>query len=160
MTETVSGAAFRDALAQFASGVTIVTAHGAAGPVGLTATAFASASLAPPLVLFCIAKRASTYAAVMAAERFGISILGEDQRWIAEQFGRSGVDRFEGISLRPGARVPLIDGALVQLDCGRYATHDAGDHTILLGEVGEAAIASGPPLVHHARRFGRFGSSL
>lgn len=152
----VSSSAFREALARFASGVVIVTGQSPSGPVGFTVSAFSSVSLDPPLVLFCVAKTASAYAAIMAAPLFGISILEEGQAGIATQFARQGVDRFAGVALKAGTRVPLIEGALAQLECRPHVLHDAGDHTIVIGEVLEAAWASGEPLLHHARRFGGF----
>lgn len=148
--------AFRDALARFASGVVIVAAHTPTGPVGFTASAFTSVSLEPPLILVCVGKNASAYAGVVGATTFGVSILHERQRWIAEQFGRHGAARFAGIALRSSVRVPLIEGAIAQLECGRHALHDAGDHTILVGEVHEAFLRPERPLVHYSRTFGGF----
>jgi flavin reductase (DIM6/NTAB) family NADH-FMN oxidoreductase RutF len=158
MTGSFSTAEFREALAHFASGVTIITARAEDAPVGFTASAFTSVSLAPPLVLVCIAKTASAHDAVVAAEQFGVSVLGEGQGWIAEQFARHGVDRFQGVPLREDAvgGVPFIDGALVHLECRRHVTHTAGDHTILIGEVQRGSTLSGRPLVHFARRLGGF----
>ncbi len=158
MTGSFSTADFREALSRFASGVTIITASSAEGPVGFTASAFSSVSLAPPLVLVCIAHTASAHDAVVAAERFGVSVLGERQGWIAEQFARHGIDRFEGVGLRAanGAGVPLIAGAVVNLECRRHATHTAGDHTILIGEVERGSTEPGGPLVHFARSLGGF----
>jgi flavin reductase (DIM6/NTAB) family NADH-FMN oxidoreductase RutF len=158
MSGPFSSAEFREALAHFASGVTIITARDGEGPVGFTASAFTSVSLAPPLVLVCIAHTASAHDAVVAAEKFGVSVLGEGQGWIAEQFARHGVDRFAGVPLQAdvASDVPLIDGALVHLECRRHVTHTAGDHTILIGEVQRGATASGRPLVHFARRLGGF----
>jgi flavin reductase ActVB len=158
MIRSISEASFREALAHFASGVTIVTARGADGPVGFTATGFTSLSLAPPLVLVCVAKNASAYEGVVGADRFGVSVLCERQRWIAEQFARSGVDRFRDVPVvaDPAAAVPLIEGALARLECHRHAQHDAGDHTILIGRVHSAFTGSGRPLLHFSRRFGGF----
>jgi flavin reductase (DIM6/NTAB) family NADH-FMN oxidoreductase RutF len=158
MAESFSSAAFREALAHFASGVTIVTAHGDSGPIGFTASAFASVSLAPPLVLVCVKKASSTHDAVVAAGNFGINVLADRQTWIADQFARTGVDRFAGVPLRAneGEVAPLVEGALVQIECRRHATHEAGDHTILLGEVIRASVLTGRPLVHYARRYGAF----
>jgi flavin reductase (DIM6/NTAB) family NADH-FMN oxidoreductase RutF len=158
MIRSVSDSAFRAALSHFASGVTIVTAHGAREPVGFTATGFTSLSLTPPLILVCVSKTASAYEGVLGAERFGVSVLGEGQRWVAEQFARSGVDRFRNVplSVDPGTTVPLIEGALARLECERHAQHDAGDHTILIGRVAFAATIAGLPLVHFGRRFGAF----
>ena len=153
--ERLESSAFRDALARFASGVTVVTAARPDGLVGFTATGFTSVSLEPPLILVCAAKRASAHDAVVAAPEFGVSILSDRQRWIAEQFARSGVDRFRGVPLRID-RVALIEEAVAQLECRRHALHDAGDHTIVIGEVVATAVGQGRPLVHCARRFGAF----
>jgi flavin reductase (DIM6/NTAB) family NADH-FMN oxidoreductase RutF len=155
--EPISGTRFREALAQFASGVTVIAARTDQGLVGFTATGFTSASLAPPLVLVCVGKSASAHEGVVGAALFGVSVLGDRQAWIAEQFARSGTDRFCDVALRPG-RTPLVEGALVQLECRRYGQYEAGDHTILLGEVVAGAVVSGRPLVRFARRFGVFVS--
>jgi flavin reductase (DIM6/NTAB) family NADH-FMN oxidoreductase RutF len=105
----------------------------------------------------CLGKKASVHDRVVEAEFFGVSVLAERQAWVAEQFARPGVDRFLGVPLTAEpSRAPLIEGAIVQLECGRHARHDAGDHTILVGRVLAATIASGRPLLHFARRFGGF----
>jgi 3-hydroxy-9,10-secoandrosta-1,3,5(10)-triene-9,17-dione monooxygenase reductase component len=154
---------FRDALAHFASGVTVITAQSENGPVGVTASAFTSVSLEPPLVLVCLARSASAQRSVLAADAFGVSVLAEPQAWIADSFARKGVDRFQGVPLRPipHSDLPLLEGALVHLECKRYATHEAGDHYIVVGEVRHSAMAREPaarPLVHYHRRFGTFTS--
>lgn len=158
MSESVPSAAFREAMAHFASGVTIVAARRATGLIGFTATGFTSVSLSPPLILVCVGKTASAYDGVVGAELFGISVLGEEQRWIAERFATSGIDRFDGVSVFDGpvASVPLIDGALAHLECRPHARHEAGDHTLLVGHVLGATTALGRPLLHYARRFGAF----
>lgn len=153
--EAISELLFRDALSRFASGVTVVAAQTAQGLVGFTATGFTSVSLEPPLVLICVGHHASAHDAIVEAERFGVSVLADDQEWIASQCARSRVDRFRGVALRH-ERVPQIDGAIVQLGCRRHARHEAGDHTILVGEVLSCFLAPGRPLVHFARRFGGF----
>jgi flavin reductase (DIM6/NTAB) family NADH-FMN oxidoreductase RutF len=159
MTHAVSSAAFREALAQFASGVTVITARDASGPVGFTATAFTSVSLAPPLVLVSIGKEASAYEGVLGAAHFGVSILAEAQEWIATRFATSGIDRFAGVPLESHAAasgVPLIGGALARLHCRPHARHDAGDHTLLIGEVLGVWVTPGRPLLHFERHFGAF----
>lgn len=158
MTSAVSAQAFREALAHFATGVTVVTARRPTGLVGFTATGFTSVSLAPPLVLVCIDREASAHEGVVGAEHFGISILDESQSWIAAQFARSGVDRFEGVPLAPEgpSGAPIVEGALARIECRRHARHDAGDHSILIGEVLAASVSPGRPLLHFARAFGAF----
>jgi flavin reductase (DIM6/NTAB) family NADH-FMN oxidoreductase RutF len=154
MSHPVSGQSFREALAHFASGVTVVAVRKGEQLVGLTATAFSSASLDPPLVLVCIARSASAHDAILDAERVGISVLAEDQGWIAKQFARRGIDRFDRVSLVPGRGAPLVRGALAHLECRHHAQHDAGDHTILVGEVVATRVAPGRPLVHYGRALG------
>lgn len=150
---TPSSVTFREALSRFASGVVVVTAHTLEGPVGFTASAFCSVSLDPALVSVCVSRNASAYAGVVSAHLFGVSILQENQEWIAAQFARQNIDRFAGIPLCSSARVPLVEGAVVQLECARHALHGAGDHTVLFGEVLEARAFRGRPLVHYARTF-------
>jgi flavin reductase ActVB len=155
MSEPIHSAAFREALAHFASGVTIVAARGREGLVGFTATGFSSVSLSPPLILVCVAKTASAYEGVVSADLFGVSVLGEDQQWLAERFATSGIDRFQGVALQSGASsAPLIGGALAHIECRPHARHEAGDHTLLLGEVLSASTSAGRPLLHFARNFG------
>jgi flavin reductase (DIM6/NTAB) family NADH-FMN oxidoreductase RutF len=150
-----SSRVFRETLSHFASGVTVVAAQTANGLVGFTATGFTSVSLTPPLILVCVGKHCSAHDGIVGAELFGVSVLSERQEWIAEQFARSGTDRFRNVVLR-SREVPRIDGALAQLECRRYELHAAGDHTIVIGEVLAGVVSAGRPLVHFARRFGSF----
>jgi flavin reductase (DIM6/NTAB) family NADH-FMN oxidoreductase RutF len=158
MVESLSESAFREALSRFASGVTVVTAQGPSGPVGFTASAFTSVSLSPPLVLVCVAKSASIHDVLLTVQRFGVNVLAEEQRWVAEQFARRAVDRFERVALqqRGSESVPLLEGALASLECQHHDAREAGDHTIVVGEVLGVSVTAGRPLVHHGRRFGSF----
>ena len=142
---------FRHALGHFAAGVTVVTTVGSDGrPYGLTATAFTSVSLDPPLILVCIDKGAESYPHLMTAAAFSVSFLGANQQPTSNQFARSGIDKFEGIATNPGATgAPWIDGALAHLDCRVAQRVDAGDHTIFVGEVEAAEVFEGEPLVYY-----------
>jgi flavin reductase (DIM6/NTAB) family NADH-FMN oxidoreductase RutF len=158
MSHAVSSGAYREALAHFASGVTVVTACGRDGRVGFTATGFSAVSLSPPLILVSIGKDASAYEGLLAAEEFGVSILSESQAAIASQFATKNIDRFAGIALEPEgvAPVPLLSESLARLYCRHHARHDAGDHTLVVGEVLGVWVTAGPPLLHFNRRFGAF----
>jgi flavin reductase ActVB len=160
----MNSADFRDALAHFASGVTVVTARAAIPSgtghalVGFTATSFTSVSLSPPLVLVCVSHTASAHDGFVHAELFAVNVLAQGQVWIAEQFARKNVDRFEGVPLVVGGRAPLIEGAIAHLECRPHSRIEAGDHTVVFGEVLEAQVhanAAGKrgPLLYYARRF-------
>ena len=151
--------AFRNAMACFASGVTVVTTRDADGTLwGFTASAFSSLSLEPPLVLVCLDKRAESHAAFERAPQFAISVLAESQKDIALRFATRGMDKFGGIAMQEGPEtgLPLVPEAMVHLECRMYAQLPGGDHTILLGEVLSATNRDLPPLLHFNRQFGRF----
>jgi flavin reductase ActVB len=155
----VDALAFRNAMARFASGVTVVTTLDGAGlPWGFTASSFSSLSLEPPLVLVCLEKRAESHAAFAAAERFGVSILAAGQDDEAWRFAKRGADKFSGFDTIPGEAtgVPLIPGALVHLECQMHERLEGGDHTILVGAVVRAVNTDAEPLLHYNRTFGRF----
>lgn len=160
MPETaVDQVEFRNAMARFASGVTIVTARDDDGrPVGFTASAFSSLSLNPPLTLVCLEKRADSWEAFSRASHIAVSILADDQWPLALRFSTKGIDKFADAPLVPGEAtgLPLVRGALVHLECRVYDRPDGGDHTILIGEVLRAASFDRAPLLHYNRQAGRF----
>jgi flavin reductase ActVB len=156
---TVDTTAFRNAMARFASGVTVVTTTDAEGkPWAFTASAFLSLSLDPPLVLVCLEKRAESHPAFEQATHFAISILAEGQTDTAWRFATRGADKFAGVEVERGPEtgLPLIPGAMVHLECRMYERLPGGDHTILLGEVLRADSNDRPPLLHFNRLFGSF----
>lgn len=153
----LDAAAFRAALARFASGVTVLTLRGADGrDHGMTATAFSSLSLDPPLVLVCVGQAASIAPAVAAATHFAIHLLSADQETLARRFSEKDTDRFEGISLQRGiGELPLLDGALARLQCRVRERHPGGDHQIVVGEVLNADAADGDPLLYYHSRYAK-----
>ena len=157
---------FRDALAQFPTGVTIVCArapHQVGGPypryVGFTANSFNSVSLDPPLILWTIAARSASLAAFEAAERYAVNVLSAEQADLARRFSRPHVDRFAGVAHRLGwSDAPLIDGCVAWLECRHHARHAAGDHVVFVGEVVTVERARGHALVFHRGLFTGTGS--
>lgn len=150
---------FRDAMARFASGVTVVTTRDSGGKaIGFTASAFSSLSLDPPLLLVCLQKDADCYAAFMETGQFGVSILAQGQSPIAVRFATKAIDKWEGTPSAPGSAtgIPLIDGAAACLECAIHSRAEGGDHTILIGEVLTADTNGQEPLLHFNRAFGRF----
>jgi flavin reductase (DIM6/NTAB) family NADH-FMN oxidoreductase RutF len=141
---------FRDTLASFPTGVTIVTTRTAEGQlVGVTANSFSSVSLDPPLVLFNLARKAHSLTAFTASRHFAISVLASDQGTISNRFAISSADKWNGTEYSiAGNGCPVISGALASFECERHAHFDGGDHVILVGRVQRfARLATGEPLV-------------
>ena len=147
---------FRDALAQFATGVAIICAPGADDRfVGFTANSFNSVSLDPPLVTWSLDGRSKSLAALERAERYAINVLAHDQIDLARRFSRPHADRFEGVDYRLGrAGVPLIHGCVAWFECRHYARHRAGDHVLFIGTVETCGRNKAAGLVFHHGRFG------
>ncbi|MBM3907802.1 MAG: flavin reductase family protein [Gemmatimonadetes bacterium] len=150
--------AFREAMARFATGVTVVTARGADGADhGMTVSAFASLSLDPPLALVCVEQSATLLPHLRDAEWFGVSILAAGQEDVSRRFATKDVARFDGIATRRASEGPaLIEGAVSHLVCRRVAEYPGGDHLIIVGEVRVAHVSGDEPLVHAQRLYGRF----
>ncbi len=145
----IDDARFKQAMAQFTSGVTVVTTEHDGKPYGLTVASFASLSLHPPLVLVCIEKSVKSHDALAAAGKFGVSILARDQTDVSGRFASKVDDKFAGIDVRRGELgVPLIAGAICTLECSVQAQLPGGDHTIFVGEVVDAQVSDDPPLVY------------
>jgi flavin reductase (DIM6/NTAB) family NADH-FMN oxidoreductase RutF len=149
---TIDPDAFRSVLGRFASGITVVTARNAKEhDVGMTVSAFCSVSLRPPLVQACIDHQASASHALEVAERFGVSILASDQEALSRRF--AAVDsshRFDGIGyVRGESGVVLLLDALAHLECRVVARHEAGDHTMVIGEVERATAREARPLLYY-----------
>lgn len=141
--DTIGCRTLRDAMARFATGVTVLTTGGERMH-GMTANAFSSVSLEPPMVLCCVARTAEMHQAIVSARSFGVSVLGGGQerlaRYFADRRRPRGPAQFEGIGWRPGecTGAPLLTDSLAWLECRLREVHDGGDHSILLGEVLEA----------------------
>ena len=139
----------RRVMGHFATGVTIITTHaGSGGLHGLTANAFSSVSLMPPLVLVCVDKKCESYPCFEESKVFTVNILGDDQESLSRKFAVSGGEKFQGVAYRVGANgAPILDGVLAYLECKLTDTCEGGDHTIYIGEVEEAETREGRPLL-------------
>lgn len=148
----VSPDALRTTMAQFAAGVTVATTVWDGVGHALTATAFASVSLEPPLVLVCVSKSSRFSQAVLGGHSWAVSLLAADQEGLARHFANRGRDlltQFDRTEHRPAPHsgAPVLVGALGWLDCVTVAEHDAGDHTVVVGRVvatGTESIPGGP----------------
>jgi len=146
----VSAREFRAALRHFPAGVTVVTTRDAQGrPCGLTASAFTSVSLDPPLVLVCVDHAATAYPAFEACGWFAVNVLGKSQEPLSRRFAASRPDKFVGVAYREGqAGLPILEDVVAALECRLVHRYPGGDHTIFVGRVEGTTIAGGPPLVY------------
>jgi len=93
----------RNVMGHFATGVTIITTKDNTGkPFGLTANAFSSLSLAPPLVLVCVDKTVDCYACFEDSKVFAVNFLNEEQEQLSRRFATKGIEKFEGVACRSG----------------------------------------------------------
>lgn len=161
--------AFKAALSRFAAGVVVVTAHethetsdtASGDDVGMTATAFLSVSLEPPLVLVSLRRQARMREVLDAQPLWAVSLLSQSQRHVAGRFAIPGrvSDRlmFADVPHRHGAisGAALVGGALATLECRTHQIVEAGDHSLVIGEVLAATLPSpdGLPLLHFRGRY-------
>ena len=145
----------RNVMGLFATGVTIITTKDATGkPFGLTANAFSSLSLDPPLLLVCIDKKVDCYACFDESKVFAVNFLARNQEDLSTRFATKGIEKFEGVSYTLGGLgVPLLDGALAHLECKVAAGYEGGDHTIYTGEVQSMATSEAEPLLFYQGKY-------
>lgn len=158
--ENLSPTEFRQALACYPTGVTVVTARDSEGqPVGMTANSFASVSLAPPLILWSVRREALGFAVYQRARFFGVNVLSEEQSAISTHFAKAGADKFAGVDLVDGAGgAPMIVDAAAQFECRTWDQCDGGDHLIIIGEVLACRRWLRTPLVFAKGRYARLES--
>lgn len=139
----------RQVMGHFTTGVTIITTVNKDGQMqGLTANAFTSVSLEPPLLLISVDKKAESWPAFEESKVFTVNILADDQEVLSRKFAVSGGDKFEGVAYRRGANgAAILEGALAYIECTLYAAYEGGDHSVYLGEIQEAEVREGKPLV-------------
>ncbi len=161
---------FKAALGRFCSGVTVLTTIDAeGGDQAMTASAFSSLSLDPPLILVCVKKGGAMHGHLSGGAGFAVNILAGDQESVSNRFAgwwKDGVSKWAdlGIARGPATGAAWIDGALASLDCVQHAALDGGDHTIFIGRVeaarsGETARDALDPLLYFAGGYRRVSPS-
>lgn len=145
----------RDALGDFATGVTVVTARGADGQaVGVTVNSFAAVSLNPPLVLWSLGLRSPARAVFESCSHYVINVLAADQADFSNRFSQPRADRFGGIALKLGAGdTPLLPGCCAWFECRNETRHPGGDHVIFIGHVENIRREDRPPLIFHGGNY-------
>ncbi|MEQ1887155.1 MAG: flavin reductase family protein [Bryobacteraceae bacterium] len=140
---------FRNALGRFASGVTIVTTYHEGATYGMTANAFMSVSMSPPLVLVSIDHRAAMHTHLPKSKRYGVSILAEGQQALSNHFAGRSVEGFQ-VPFIERKGMPLIEGAVAYFVANVVDEHLAGDHTLYIGEVEHFEAVESKPLLFYA----------
>ena len=154
---TLSNQVFKDAMSHFPSGVTVITAYTSDNELaGMTASAFISVSLNPPLVLESVAKNARMHDVLMQQDLYAVSILSDQQANVSNHFAGWSTEGFEP-ELCSLHGVPVIKDSVARLVCKIVNRVDAGDHTLFLGEVISAEINEDgeprTPLVYYHRDY-------
>ena len=145
---------FRAVMAGVPTPVSVVTTLTDGSPHGTTVSAFASLSMAPPMVLVSLDRGSELLARLGHGSVFGVNVLGSDQAALALAFARKGLDKFTGVDWVDDGGAPRLTGSPGWLACTVSQLVEGGDHVIVLGEVRRAATTAAAPLTYHARTFG------
>lgn len=147
----------RHALGRFATGVCVVTTRTNTGlSAGLTVNSFSAVSLSPPLVAWCLGRKAPSMPTFAQATHFAVHVLAQDQHALALHFSQPAEDKFASVrdAFEPGiADLPVLRDALARFECHKTAMVDGGDHVIFIGRVERFAYADRAPLLFHSGRF-------
>ncbi len=126
-------------MGNWATGVSVITCAGPQGPHGMTANAFLSVSLEPPLVLVSIGRDNDSHAIISGSRRFAVSFLAATQQDVSVHFAQRFKDpgqALQGIVWHPSpGGLPWLDGAIGHLECEVTDEVLAQDHTLFLGRV-------------------------
>jgi 3-hydroxy-9,10-secoandrosta-1,3,5(10)-triene-9,17-dione monooxygenase reductase component len=143
-------------MGRFATGVTVVTASGPEGPVGMTANAITSLSLDPLLLLVCFDKGARTLRVVRETRAFGVNVLASGQEDLAQLFASKApeAEKFAGVAHDLHEGLPVLRGGHAWIGCRLEDLVPGGDHVIGIGAVTAAETGEGDPLVWHGGRYG------
>lgn len=146
-------------MGRFATGVTILTVNGPGDrPLGMTASSLASVSLVPPLVSVCVDHQAMLHDTILAASVFVVNILESSQEALSRRFADRHEERFDGVGYHRSPKgLVLLDGALAHIECDRFASYPAGDHSIIIGRVIGGSTGEGRPLLYYRGGYGGLG---
>lgn len=151
-TPIVDAAQFRRVMGRFASGLTVITAEAGGEIRGMTASAFMSGSLDPPLIVISVARKARMHDHLLTAGRFGVNILCADHQDLATHFAGRPV---EGASAAFAARdgIPVLEACETVITATVESTCACGDHTLFIGRIQTLTADDQPPLLYHAGQF-------
>lgn len=148
---SVSKDDFKKVMGSFAAGVTVVTTATDDGRLhGLTATAFTSVSMDPPLCLVCVDRRGASHDALAQSRRFAVNMLSAEQQDLSNRFASRSENKFEGVAFERGAETgcPILAGAIASMECTVVDVLPGGDHSIVVGELRSVVVSEGAPLLY------------
>jgi flavin reductase (DIM6/NTAB) family NADH-FMN oxidoreductase RutF len=159
MSASLDGRALRHALGLYTTGVTIITTRTPDDRhTGVTVNSFASVSLDPPLVLFCLSNWSSLLEAFQHSDHFAVNVLAKGQQELSNRFARPSINTWDGVKFRESEHgCAILASTLGSLECRRHAMHPGGDHAVFIGEVLRFDIAAAAePLVFYQGSYGTF----
>lgn len=148
----IDSALFRRVMGRFTTGVTVITAETDNGVRGMTANAFMSGSLAPPLCIIAVSKKARMHQVLEKAGHFGVSMLAQGQEAVSQHFARQGATEPD-LGFEHLGGVPVLAGASAAIAATIEVRHDCGDHSLFIGHITGLRDHNRPPLVYHAGRY-------
>ncbi|MBB6310065.1 flavin reductase family protein [Xanthobacter tagetidis] len=155
-TPAVDAAAFKAGMRALASGVTVITSCADGRLNGMTATAVCSVSASPPRLLAVVNREAASHGLIERGAAFAVNILAHDQDHVAARFAQRLERPFEGLAYAQGETgCALLDRAAASLECRLHERHDAGTHTIFIGEVIAVRAAEAEPLLYFSGAYRR-----
>lgn len=154
----IDAALFRQSLSRFASGVTVVTMATDQERNGMTVSAFCSVSLNPPYILICLDHTSHNIQLIRTSGVFGVNILAEDQAYLSAHFASKHTDKLNNVSHYIGQLgVPLLNDALVRMECKVVHEYAGGDHVIFLGQIESSTVEEEKrPLLYYSGQYGTF----
>lgn len=156
----IDGRELRNALGRFATGVCIISTVTESGePLGLTANSFASVSLEPPLVLWSLQNNSDVFEVFSRPRHYAINVLAREHHEHSNRYAKKGDHLLDPAHFTPGQfGSPLINDALVSFECELHATHEGGDHLIIVGLVKAMhARDAGEPLLFYSGGYHHLG---
>ncbi len=154
--KTLAKEEFKAAVGKFPTGICVISTSFKGNMYGFTANSFASVSLSPALISFCLDKKSGSFQAFKNCDSFAVNILASDQPEISQHFATKREDKFKDIEhlISKASNLVLIKGAISTLECKKYNEFECGDHFIFVGEVIQASIdESKSPLLYYARSY-------
>lgn len=161
-SSTIDPLRFRQVLANYPTGVTVVTAIDEGGmPAGMAVGSFTSVSLDPPLIAFLPDRNSSSFPRIRTARSFCVNVLGAHQEDLCRAFAVRGGDKFAGVGWSPApSGAPRLHGVAAWIDCEFDSVTEAGDHYLVLGRVRALdGTDHGLPLVFYQGAYGAFSPS-